>query len=248
MRKRLLSLSTLRCLGLPQDEQEAGPCAIPLRDKKRLNSHQNTARCTPPPLVVAAVGGSWPDGPAYDTSAGTEVVKVFECAALQDVYALARQGPLDLLIVPPGTRPAELRLFQERFPPTFGVLVRPLDDDPDGLAAAATLRADGYALAQEPLTRLLSEMLRGSCPMPVLMRRWLLEHQQVAARGACPLSTREMDVLRLVAHGLSNREIGRVLSLTDSLVRENVRRILLKAGAKNRTEAATYALRLGYMQ
>lgn len=239
--------TTLGRLNLLQDEQEGGSRATRPKSNKRLNGHQNAARHVPP-IVIAAVGGSWPDDPAYDTSADTEVLKVFECEALRDVYPLARQEPLDLLIVPPGTPPAELRLLQERFPATFGVLVRPLDDNPDSLAAAAALRADGYALAHEPLTRLLGEMLRGSCPMPVPMRRWLLDHQQVPARGACPLSTREMDVLRLVSHGLSNREVGRALSLTDSSVRENVRRILLKVGAKNRTEAATYALRLGYVQ
>jgi DNA-binding CsgD family transcriptional regulator/tetratricopeptide (TPR) repeat protein len=57
------------------------------------------------------------------------------------------------------------------------------------------------------------------------------------------LSLREVDVLRLVALGRSNREIGLELSISGHTVANHIRSILRKTGAANRTEAAGYAYR-----
>jgi len=64
-------------------------------------------------------------------------------------------------------------------------------------------------------------------------------------RPALPdgLSERELDVLRLVADGRSNREIGHALSISQHTAANHVRSILLKTGCANRTEAAAYAHR-----
>jgi DNA-binding CsgD family transcriptional regulator len=57
------------------------------------------------------------------------------------------------------------------------------------------------------------------------------------------LSTRELDVLRLVAEGRSNREIGQLLSISQHTAANHIRSILSKTGCANRTEAAAYAHR-----
>ena len=57
------------------------------------------------------------------------------------------------------------------------------------------------------------------------------------------LSWREVEILRLVAGGLSNRQIGDQLSISGHTVANHVRSILRKTGAANRTEAAGYAYR-----
>jgi len=57
------------------------------------------------------------------------------------------------------------------------------------------------------------------------------------------LSPREVDVLRLVAAGRSNREIGLLLSISQHTAANHVRSILFKTGCANRTEAAAYAHR-----
>ena len=59
------------------------------------------------------------------------------------------------------------------------------------------------------------------------------------------LSDREVDVLRWVAAGLSNREIGERLFISQNTVANHVRAILQKTGCANRTEAAGYAIRRG---
>ena len=60
-----------------------------------------------------------------------------------------------------------------------------------------------------------------------------------------PLTAREMDVLRLVAQGLSNQEIAERLVIGEGTVRTHVSNILAKLHLANRTQAALYALREG---
>jgi DNA-binding CsgD family transcriptional regulator len=68
-----------------------------------------------------------------------------------------------------------------------------------------------------------------------------------AAAGSLPdgLSAREVAILRLVARGLSNREIGRELVISEHTAANHVRSILRKTRSANRTEAAAYAHRQG---
>ena len=61
-----------------------------------------------------------------------------------------------------------------------------------------------------------------------------------------PLTEREMDVLKLVAQGLTNQEIAEKLVVGEGTVRTHVSNILSKLHLANRTQAALYALREGY--
>ncbi|HET8944096.1 MAG TPA: alpha/beta fold hydrolase [Dehalococcoidia bacterium] len=76
------------------------------------------------------------------------------------------------------------------------------------------------------------------------IHRFLAEHE-IPADGAWPsgLTGREVDVLRLVAAGRSNREIGEELSISANTVDRHVSNILTKIGASNRAEAASFAVR-----
>jgi DNA-binding CsgD family transcriptional regulator len=66
-----------------------------------------------------------------------------------------------------------------------------------------------------------------------------------APTGADDLSPREVEVLRVVARGLSNREAGAVLHLSEHTVAHHLRSVLRKTGCANRTQATTYAVRQG---
>lgn len=59
------------------------------------------------------------------------------------------------------------------------------------------------------------------------------------------LSEREIDVLRLVAQGYSNKDIAEALTLSDKTVKTHVSRILSKLDLPSRTQAALYAVRIG---
>jgi two-component system NarL family response regulator len=59
------------------------------------------------------------------------------------------------------------------------------------------------------------------------------------------LSSRELDVLHLIVRGLSNKEIGSALSITEGTVKLHVHKVLEKLKVADRTQAATAALRSG---
>ena len=75
------------------------------------------------------------------------------------------------------------------------------------------------------------------------MRALLERMQPVGSPVIAPsgLSAREIEILRLVARGLSNRDVGRALSISEHTAANHIRSILRKTGAGNRTEAAAYA-------
>jgi DNA-binding NarL/FixJ family response regulator len=63
--------------------------------------------------------------------------------------------------------------------------------------------------------------------------------------GPEELSERELDVLRLVARGWSNKQIARDLTIAENTVKTHVSTILGKLGVQSRTQAALYAERIG---
>ena len=72
---------------------------------------------------------------------------------------------------------------------------------------------------------------------------------QVAAHaGDEALTPREIDVLRLISAGCTNKEIASQLSITEDTVKSRVKNILLKLGANDRTHAVTTALRRGMIE
>jgi DNA-binding CsgD family transcriptional regulator/tetratricopeptide (TPR) repeat protein len=117
------------------------------------------------------------------------------------------------------------------------------------LAYGRTLRARGRAADLRGASALLSDAatLAEATALPMVLRR----ARELGADGARPaplplpdeLSSREVDVLRLVATGRSNREIGEELFISGHTVANHMRSILRKTGAANRTEAAGYAYR-----
>ena len=82
---------------------------------------------------------------------------------------------------------------------------------------------------------------------PVVARRLLREfsHDDGDRAPSEPLTEREIEVLRLVARGLSNERIGEQLFISEATVRTHVSNILTKLNLTNRTQAALYALRVG---
>ena len=72
---------------------------------------------------------------------------------------------------------------------------------------------------------------------------------QVAAyAGVEALTPREIDVLRMIAAGSANKEIGAQLSISEETVKSRVKNILLKLGANDRTHAVTIGLKRGIIE
>jgi DNA-binding CsgD family transcriptional regulator/tetratricopeptide (TPR) repeat protein len=79
--------------------------------------------------------------------------------------------------------------------------------------------------------------------MPVLLGRIRAMGSPAATRARLPdgLSPREVEILRRVAQGMSNKEIGAALHISEHTAANHIRSILRKTGCANRTEAASYA-------
>ncbi|MEJ2208507.1 MAG: response regulator transcription factor [Anaerolineae bacterium] len=111
--------------------------------------------------------------------------------------------------------------------------------------------ARGYLLKDTPppvLLQAIRDVHRGESSLhPTIARKLLQELNQPAdlPPATDPLTEREVDVLRLVAQGLANEEIGERLFIAERTVRTHVSNILGKLHLANRTQAALYALREG---
>jgi NarL family two-component system response regulator LiaR len=109
----------------------------------------------------------------------------------------------------------------------------------------------GYLLkdsAPQQLIRAIQEVHRGESSLhPTIARKLIRELNQPSDLPPAeePLTAREMEVLRLVAQGLSNQEICDQLVLSERTVRNYVSNILSKLHVANRVQAALYALREG---
>jgi NarL family two-component system response regulator LiaR len=102
----------------------------------------------------------------------------------------------------------------------------------------------------EELIRAIRQVYRGEASLhPTIAQKLLLEVAQPAERPttADPLTEREIDVLKLVARGLSNQEISDTLVISVTTVYSHVSNILSKLHLATRTQAALYALREGYV-
>ena len=73
------------------------------------------------------------------------------------------------------------------------------------------------------------------------------EHRRREQPLVEPLSARELEVLALVAEGLSNREIGDHLFITPGTVKNHVSNVLAKLGVRDRTQAVLQAQELGLL-
>jgi DNA-binding CsgD family transcriptional regulator len=107
--------------------------------------------------------------------------------------------------------------------------------------------ARGDAAGAVPLLSEAAELAEANGQRALLMRIRAIGPEPPATAEALPdgLSSREVEILRLVARGLSNREVGAALMISEHTAANHVRSILRKTGCANRTQAATYAHRHG---
>jgi len=131
--------------------------------------------------------------------------------------------------------------------PGVGIVILTTADAEADVLTAVEAGAVGYvskSSRKEELLEAIRSTARGGAWLPPHLTRRLLTHfQPRPVSGA--LTSREQDVLALLAQGCSNREIARKLGVTDITVRTHVSHVLSKLGVHNRVEAALHALRAG---
>jgi two-component system response regulator DevR len=138
----------------------------------------------------------------------------------------------------------ELRSTQ----PNVRCLILTAFDDDQAAAAAVLAGASGYVVKDIRGNRLVEtvrQVARGENLMPPTVSRKVVERIQATAAetGRADLTSRERQVLGLIADGLTNRQIGERLELAEKTVKNYVSGLLAKLGMERRTQAAVYGAR-----
>ena len=135
--------------------------------------------------------------------------------------------------------------------PKARILVLTSFADDDQVFPALRSGALGYLLkdsSPQDLLRAIRSVYRGESSLhPTIARRLVQQFSQPAVDSSPenPLTQREVEVLKLVAQGLSNQNIADELVVSERTVGKHVGNILEKLHLANRTQAALYALREG---
>jgi DNA-binding NarL/FixJ family response regulator len=148
------------------------------------------------------------------------------------------------------------RRIRRECPESRVIALTTFDDDEtvfEGLRAGAA----GYLLKDTPSEKLVDAIhaaARGESFLePSIAAKVLAEFSRLAPSApappplAEPLSERELDVLRLLASGATNREIAVALVIAEGTAKNHVTGILAKLGVRDRTQAALRARELGLL-
>jgi len=130
--------------------------------------------------------------------------------------------------------------------PNARIIVLTTYDGDEDIHRALAAGARGYLLKDMMRTDLVGAIRavrRGQRGIPAPVAARLAEHTPRIG-----LTAREVEVLRLVADGLSNAQIGERIGRTEGTVKVHLKNILQKLDAHDRTEAVTTALRRGFIR
>lgn len=181
-------------------------------------------------------------GEAADGEEALALLKTVQPDVMLLDLRMPKLGGLDVLRALAGT---------DALPPT---LILTTFDDDEWVLEGLRLGAKGYLLKDVSLTQLLDAVeelaMGGTLVQPTVTERLL----KGAPKTTYPsldkpdsLTPRELDVVRLLAGGYSNKEIASALGMSEGTVKNHVSAILSKLGVRDRTRAVLRALELGYV-
>jgi DNA-binding NarL/FixJ family response regulator len=138
--------------------------------------------------------------------------------------------------------------------PTAKILMLTVSDEEEDLYEAIKAGANGYLLKEisvEEVAEAIRAVVQGQSLISPSMASKLLSEFNALARKAAErqqfptpvLTGRELEVLKLVARGMSNREVADELYISENTVKNHVRNILEKLHLHSRMEAVMYAVR-----
>ncbi|WP_432558363.1 response regulator [Granulicoccus sp. GXG6511] len=131
--------------------------------------------------------------------------------------------------------------------PPAVVILTTFDHDAD-IVRAVEAGAAGYLLKDAPPDEIVTAIVRAARGETVLTADLTARVvETMRERTRAPLSDRELDVLRLVAEGKSNREIARALFVSEATVKTHLNHAFGKLGVASRTAAVAAARRTGVL-
>jgi DNA-binding NarL/FixJ family response regulator len=212
---------------------------------------------SPVSVVVCDDEWAWRESVVSVLSRRPDVTVVGQADSAEEAIRLVSRLHPDVLLVDlemPQMRGVELTRHVRDHHPGTHVLVFTVSREPTDVVDALAAGASGYVVKQD--TRdpgLLLDVIRmaanGGAVLPgpgaAALVRDIARRDPPDPAAAYGLTRREREVLAVVARGASNREVARRLTITEQSVKNHVRNILAKLHARNRTEAAAIAHRLG---
>lgn len=185
-----------------------------------------------------------------NSSDGYKCVGGFDNAedALERIPELGAQVVLMDINLPAMDGIACVRLLKERLP-ALQVIMLTVYEDTDRIFEALTAGASGYLLKRTPPAQIMesiADVHRGGSPMSSEIARKVVQSFQRPAQPANEtdkLSPREKEILNHLSKGLTYKEIGEALFISDETVRSHLRRIYEKLHVHSRTEAVVKFLR-----
>ena len=158
---------------------------------------------------------------------GAQAVKLCETAKPDAVLMDIRMPEMDGV--------AATRLIKNRYPNTRIMMLTTFDDRPN-IQQALAAGADGYLLKTDKISGIagkLRVMMDGTGVIESEVLRKLTSTENPALEELTP---RELDITRLVAQGMTNKEIAGELYLSEGTIRNNIVVIMEKMNVTNRTQ------------
>ncbi|RAZ93088.1 DNA-binding response regulator [Mesorhizobium hawassense] len=205
-------------------------------------------------IVIADDHGLYRRGLRFALTAGIEDVEIFEATCFDAAVGLLDQHKSVNLAILDLNMPG---LFNQEvlgdvlaaYPDTRFAIVSG-NDSRSEILTALSVGLHGYIVksqSDDEVVLAVKEILSGRIYVPALLSRHTGSHEEVleiahgssAGAGALErLTTRQKDVLRLMAEGYSNKEIARDLDIAEATTKIHAAAIMRELGVRNRTEAA----------
>lgn len=188
----------------------------------------------------------------YLESAGVEIVG--EAATGREAVDLTRQFQPDVVVMDihmPELTGIEATRRIRHDHPDVRILVLTAYDDPAYVHALLDAGADGFVLKTAALPELLNalhDVAAGRVTFTPEQRARAAEYSAAVAPMIEGLTAREVDVLTEAARGLTNKQIGQRLYISDRTVQGHLQAIYQKLGVSTRTEAVTASLARGLIR
>ena len=186
---------------------------------------------------------------------GTNVEIVAEASSGEAVVRLAMKHKPDVILLDIRMAPGNdgLKALEKirNDAPSVRCIMLTTFDNPTYIARAVASGAHDYILkgcSREELLESITGAASGQLPLRAGELRRVattMANRVVTPDPDVPLTQREMQVLRHVALGLSNKEIAQSLTISVETVKEHVQNILRKLAVSDRTQAAVWAVRRG---
>lgn len=186
-----------------------------------------------------------------DDAADVEIVGT--AASGEEALALVASTAPDLVVMDlrmPGMDGDEATARILAAHPGVRVLILTTYESDDAILSAIAAGASGYLLKAAPEEELLAgvrAVAAGEVALAPSVSRMLVARTREPERAAPTLTPRELEVLRLVAEGLTNREIGARIHLGEATVKTHLLHAFAKLDVNDRTRAVTRAMELGLL-